>query len=149
MPEHRETRILPYKTADLFVLVLDIERYPEFLPWCRAAEITEKRTGQLSADLIIGYKIFEERFTSHVAYGEPAHGIDGSIKVTYGGGPLRHLVNEWQFRPVGRGKTEIDFYVSFEFHSRLLGNLMDIFFDRAFLKMVSAFEARAAELYDK
>ncbi|MDR3449471.1 MAG: type II toxin-antitoxin system RatA family toxin [Alphaproteobacteria bacterium] len=142
MPQHQETRILPYSPAQMFDLVAAIERYPEFLPWCKDARILSRDGDKVVADLVIGYKLFQERFTSEVTLDRPR-----AIAVHYRKGPLSHLSNAWEFRPKGRKGCELSFHVDFDFHSPLLRAAMTVFFDRALSKMVEAFETRAAEIY--
>ena len=139
---HSENRILPYKPEQLFDLVAGVERYPEFLPWCKGARILERNDGEIKADLIIGYKMFQEKFTSIVTLDRPR-----AISVHYMSGPLSHLANEWHFKPAGKSGCEISFQVDFDFRSPLLRAAMEMFFDKALRKMVTAFEARAQELY--
>ena len=144
MPRHEEDRLLLFTPEQLFALVADVEAYPTFLPWCLAARIKERKGNVLTADLVIGYKAFREKFTSVVTLESPER-----ISAKYIAGPLAHLSNEWQFLPAGEGKCALRFFVDFGFRSSLLGAMMDVFFDKAFRKMVAAFEARAHELYDK
>jgi coenzyme Q-binding protein COQ10 len=142
MPEHHETRLLPYRPDQLFDLVATIERYPEFLPWCKAARILSRDDHGVVADLIIGYKMFTEKFRSEVTLDRPH-----SIGVRYLSGPLSHLANQWSFKPVGRSACELSFHVDFDFRNPLLRSAMQMFFDKALMKMVEAFEARARDLY--
>jgi coenzyme Q-binding protein COQ10 len=142
MPQHQETRFLPYSAAQMFDLVAAIDRYPEFLPWCKEARILSSNSNIVIADLIIGYKLFQEKFTSEVTLDRPR-----SIGVHYRSGPLSHLSNAWEFKPKGRKGCEISFHVDFDFRSPLLRAAMGVFFDKALSKMVAAFEARADELY--
>ena len=145
MPTHAEKRVLPHKPEQLYALVADIERYPEFLPWCLAARI-RKREGQVVvADLVIGFKMIRERFTSRVTLDPEGRRID----VTYTDGPFSYLNNHWRFEPAESepGHCEIDFYVDFEFRSRILRKLMEPLFNEAVRRMVAAFEGRAKDLY--
>ena len=142
MPKHNETRILPYSASQMFDLVADIESYPAFLPWCKAARILSRGSRVVVADLVIGYKLFQETFTSEVTLDRPGH-----IAVHYRSGPMSHLSNEWQFVSKGRGVCELRFAVDFDFHSPLLRAAMNVFFDKALSRMVEAFEARAGALY--
>ena len=144
MPQHRETRILPFRPEQMFDLVADIQRYPEFLPWCKAARIVKTSETQVVADLIIGYKLFTERFRSEVALRRPQ-----IIEVTYLSGPLSYLSNQWEFRPSGKDSCAISFHVDFDFRHPLLRSAMQLFFDKALMKMVTAFEKRATALYAK
>jgi coenzyme Q-binding protein COQ10 len=141
MPTHAEERVLPYTPEQLFDLVADIERYPEFLPWCLGARVRERRPDLVVADLIIGFRMFRERFTSRVSLCPPTQ-----IDVTYAEGPFRYLNNHWTFTPVARG-CRVGFFVDFEFKSRLLQRLIEVLFSEAVRRMVSAFEKRARDLY--
>jgi len=141
MPTHAEKRVLSYTPEQLFALVADIERYPEFLPWCLAARVKERRADLIVADLVIGFRMFRERFTSRVALDPPRR-----IDVTYAEGPFRRLTNRWVFEPVPGG-CRIDFYVDFEFRSRVLQKLIEVLFSEAVRRMVGAFEKRARDLY--
>jgi coenzyme Q-binding protein COQ10 len=125
----------------MYALVADVERYPEFLPWCMAARIRERRSDFIDADLIIGFRLFRERFTSHVKLDPPSR-----IDVTYAEGPFRYLDNHWTFERVPGG-CRIDFFVDFEFKSRLLQRVIQVLFGEAVKRMVAAFEGRARQLY--
>jgi len=142
MPRHAETRHLPYHPEQLFDLVADVGRYPEFLPWCTAARIRSRTDTLLVADLVIGFKGISERFTSRVQLDRPGLRID----VDYEKGPFKHLDNHWKFLPDGEGCV-VDFHVDFEFRSRILEALIGVVFTEAVRKMVSAFETRANALY--
>lgn len=141
MPTHAEQRTLPYTADQLYGLVADIERYPEFLPWCVAVRMKKDTETLKEADLVIGFRMFRETFTSRVDL-EPGKRID----VTYLSGPLKYLNNHWRFFPVDEGCI-IDFYVDFEFKNRLFQSLVGALFNEAVSRMVRAFEARAHELY--
>lgn len=141
MPTHAEKRHMPYTQEQLFHLVAGVDKYPEFLPWCSAARITRREGPVFYADLVIQFKVFRERFTSRVTV-HPTHQVD----VEYIQGPFRYLNNHWRFHEVEDGCV-IDFYVDFEFRSRTLQKLIGLLFDQAVSRMVSAFEARARQLY--
>ena len=142
MPSHAEKRVLPYTAEQLFDLVMDIEKYPEFLPWCVAARINERSKTELSADVVVGYKVFREKFSSRVHFTRPKE-----VEVEYLKGPMRHLHNKWVFRDIGGGQCEVDFYVDFSLQTKLFETLVDQFFHRALVKMINAFEGRALSLY--
>jgi coenzyme Q-binding protein COQ10 len=142
MPSHSEKRILPYSSEQLFDLVMDIEKYPEFLPWCAAARVNERGKNDLSADVVVGYKMFRETFSSRVHFRRPKE-----IEVEYLKGPMRHLHNKWVFKDVRGSQCEVDFYVDFSLKTKLFEKLVDQFFHRALVKMINAFEARALQLY--
>jgi coenzyme Q-binding protein COQ10 len=143
MPTHAERLVVPYTQDQIFDLIADVERYPEFLPWCMAARIRQRPAPNvLVADLVIGYKVFRERFTSHVQLNRPSR-----IDVKYYEGPFRYLNNHWNLEPQGDGQCVIDFYVDFEFKSRMLQKVIQTLFNEAVQRMVGAFEARAEALY--
>ncbi|HAX91906.1 MAG TPA: ubiquinone-binding protein [Rhodospirillaceae bacterium] len=142
MPRHLEKKVLPYTPTQLFDLVADVSRYHEFLPWCQQSRVYDQTEAGLRADLLVGYRSVCDTFSSVVRLDRPR-----SIDVNYVEGPLAHLSNRWQFDPAPNGQCEVTFFVDFRFRSMLLGVMMDAFFDRAFLKMVEAFEARAAALH--
>ncbi|MEX2643844.1 MAG: type II toxin-antitoxin system RatA family toxin [Acetobacterales bacterium] len=143
MPTHKERRVLPHTPEELFDLVADIERYPEFLPWCRGARIRRREGNVVIADLVIGFKIYRETYTSRVTLNRP----DG-IDVAYEKGPFRHLSNNWRFQPHSEG-CEVDFYLDFEFRSRVLQAAMGMLFEEAVRRMVTAFTRRADAVYGR
>ena len=141
MPSHRETRILPYSPEQMFDLVADVRAYPEFLPWVVALRVREDGPTDTLADMIIGFKGLRETFTSHVKKSRPDW-----ILVDYVEGPLKHLRNEWRFRPDSQG-CAVEFSVDFAFRNRVFEKLAGAVFDAALRRMIGAFEARAVELY--
>lgn len=141
MPTHAESRVLPYTPEQLFSLVAAVDRYPEFLPWCIGARVRERQSERITADLIIGFRMIRERFTSVVALDPPRR-----IDVTYAEGPFKYLNNHWEFTPVPGG-CRVDFFVDFEFRSRVLQHLIGVLFGEAVRRMVGAFEKRARDLY--
>jgi coenzyme Q-binding protein COQ10 len=149
MPTHAEKRILPYSAEQMYALIADVGRYPEFLPWCAAARIRGTRplddgTGTvLEADLVISFKVFRERFGSRVTLRPEARRID----VEYLEGPFRYLVNHWSFEPRDATSCEVSFFVDFEFRSAMLQRLIGLVFHEAMLRIVRAFERRAEALY--
>lgn len=143
MKVHSEERNLPYSAAQMFDLVADVARYPEFLPWCTGARIRERRENDIVADLMIGFKMVRERFTSRVHTDRPAMRID----VEYIDGPFKFLKNHWQFTDIEGGRCRVDFYLEFEFRSVMLQKLIGVLFHEAVRRMVSAFENRAKQLY--
>lgn len=142
MPKHSETRVLPHTPEQMYSLVADIGRYPEFLPWCVGARIVRQSEREVLADLLIGFKVFRERFRSKVDLEPAALTID----VAYVEGPMRYLENHWHFRPHPDG-CEVDFRVDFEFRSLLLRKAIEPLFHEAVRRMVAAFEKRATALY--
>ena len=142
MPKHAERRFLPYSSGQMFDLVAEVERYPEFLPWCLGTRVTKREPDLVEADMLIGFKMFRERFGSRVLL----HRDDYRIDVNYTHGPFRYLVNRWHFEERNDG-CEVDFFVDFEFRSRLLKRIMGALFSEAVNRMVRAFESRARQLY--
>ncbi len=143
MPTHAEKRVVPWRPEQIYDLVADVGKYPEFLPWCTAARVRETRDDELIADLVIGFKGISDRFTSRVTLDRPGLRID----VAYLDGPFRYLNNHWEFRETESGGCEIDFFVDFEFRSRLLQRIIGVLFNEAVRRMVSAFSARAEAVY--
>ena len=142
MPGIRETRQLPYSAGQMFDLVADVARYPQFLPWIAATRVRSDSETEMVADMLVAFKALREKYTSRVEKSRPDF-----IRVHYVDGPLQDLDNEWRFRPLGPEACEVDFSVEFTFRNALFEKLAGQFFDRAFRKMVAAFETRAAELY--
>jgi coenzyme Q-binding protein COQ10 len=142
MPKHSEQQILPYTPEQLFDLVVDIEKYPEFLPWCRAARVIERKEGECTAELVIAFKHLTENYVSRVVLDRP-HRIEATLL----SGPFTHLTNRWTFTPQPDGATQVDFFVDFAFRSRMLEMLIGGFFTRATEKMGAAFKTRAEALY--
>lgn len=135
----------------MYDLVADIERYPEFLPWCLAARNRKREpagSGEIVwSDLVVGFKLVRERFTSKVTLTPPAASENARIDVEYVDGPLKFLRNHWVFLPGKDGGCEIDFFVEFEFRNKLLQKLIGTLFHEAVTRMVGAFEKRADALY--
>lgn len=144
MPTHAEVKVVPYTAEQMYNLVADIEKYPEFLPWCVASRIRENKEDLVIADLVIGYKIFKESFTSQVRL-HPISRID----VNYEQGPFRYLNNHWKFKDLENGCCELDFYVDFAFNNHFLQSAIELFFNEAVRVMIKSFETRAGVLYGK
>lgn len=141
MPQHREIRFLPFTTEQLFDLVADVGSYAQFLPWVIATRVKSRSETEMVADMVVGFRVFRETFTSRVVLERPRH-----IHIDYLSGPLKFLYNDWRFAPV-EGGSEVDFHVDFAFRQPLLNTLASGYFDEAFRRMVTAFERRAGEVY--
>jgi coenzyme Q-binding protein COQ10 len=144
MPQFSTRRRVNHAAADMFALVADVERYPEFVPLCRELKIRRRvASGEgveiLTADMTVAYKIIRETFTSRVTLDRPRL----QILVEYLDGPFSHLDNRWTFRPLGEGLSEIEFFIAYQFKSRALGLVMGTMFDTAFRRFAEAFERRA------
>ena len=150
MPTHAEKRLLHHTPEQPFDLVADVDKYPEFLPWCIGTRVKEPAQEEgndvIFADMVIGYKIFRETFSSKVICQKPDR-----IDVAYFEGPFKYLNNHWIFEAYGgdgvNGNCMIDFYVDFEFKSRLFQAAIGAAFNEAVRRMISAFEKRAEQLY--
>ncbi len=142
MPRHSESRHLPYTPDQLFDLVADVRRYPEFLPWVVAVRVRSDGETEMVADLAVGFRAIKETFTSRVRKDRSSE-----IVIDYIEGPLKHLHNSWTFTPEGKGGTRIDFVVDFSFRNRMFEMLAGQMFDRALRKMIGAFVERAEALY--
>lgn len=147
MPRHAETKILPYRADQMFALVADVARYPEFLPWTAAARIRSRSPiegGELmEADLVISFKVFRERFGSRVTL------LPGQNRILteYIDGPFRHLKSVWTFADRPEGGCEVGFEVDFEFRNAILAGIIGLVFNEAMQRVVRAFESRAKALY--
>ena len=148
MPQHKDSRILPYTADQMYALVADIERYPEFLPWNTAARIRSRRPGPdggelVEADLVISFKVFRERFGSRVTLWPQQKRID----TEYLDGPFKYLKSGWSFADLPHGSCKVDFFVDFEFRNAILGKVIGVVFGEAMSRIVRAFEDRARALY--
>jgi coenzyme Q-binding protein COQ10 len=142
VPHIGEQRRLPWSCEQMFDLVADVARYGEFLPWVVATRVKSDSGTEMVADMLVGFHALNEKFTSRVRKQRPR-----SIVVDYLDGPLRKLENEWTFSPDEGGGCVIDFRVDFTFRNAVFEKLAGQYMDRAFRKMVSAFETRAQALY--
>lgn len=147
MPIHSETRHLNYTAQQMYDLVGDVARYPEFLPWCAAARIRrtfeEGEAQVMEADLVISFKVFRERFGSRVKLFDAQRRID----TEYLDGPFKHMRSDWQFEDAPEGGCNVSFHVDFEFKNAVLQSIIGVVFNEAMHRIVRAFEQRAAQLY--
>jgi len=148
MPSASIKKKIPCSKKNLIEMVLDIEKYPEFVPWCLEGKVHDKidkgDTIEIKADLTIGKSFFRDTYKSFVVYNKSKD----SIHVTYIDGPLKHLENEWFFRKDG-DSSEVEFYVNFELKNKILNVLMIKSFDLGLKKIADAFEKRAIQLFEK
>ena len=148
MPSFRNKRRVSHSAARMFDLVADVERYPEFVPMCRELKVRKRSTEGdnvevLVADMSVAYNLVRESFRSRVMLNRP--GLE--ILVEYLEGPFSHLENRWTFLPAGDHACDVEFYIDYEFKSRVLGLLMGAMFDAAFRRFAAAFERRADQIY--
>lgn len=146
MTVHREQRFAPYGPRQMFELVADVEKYPEFLPWCALARVLKRQENRFEAELVIRYKQFSESYVSDVRLTPPAEDGVAAIDVVQTRGPFLHLQNYWKFTPQDQG-TLIDFTLDFQFRSKILQMMIGAFYAKAAEKMVAAFLEQADKLY--
>ena len=148
MPSASIKKEIPCSKENLIKMVLDIEKYPEFVPWCLAGKIHNKNDKgdevEITADLTIGKSFFKETYKSFVIYKKSSD----SIIVTNMDGPLKHLENKWFFRQKGKN-SEVDFNVDFELKNKILNMIMVKSFDICLKKIADAFEKRAIKLFER
>lgn len=154
MPSFRVTRRVAHSAGDMFALVADVEAYPQFLPLCTGLRVRRRSTAAdgkeaIIADMDVGYRNIRETFSSRVTLDPAAR----RIVVQYVDGPFRHLENVWVFRDEARPDSKpfcvVEFFIDYEFRSRMLGLLMGAMFDTAFRRFAEAFEKRADEVYGR
>ena len=149
MPVHTDEKHFDYNTVQLFDLVSDVEKYPQFLPWVKAVRIAERHADYLIADVIVQFKAITEQYRCRVDLAPPQNTSQpGQINVSLVKVPFHHLINHWHFEPSEKG-CEVRFHVDFAFKNKFLDKIIGTLFDRATRKMISAFLARAEELYGK
>lgn len=150
MPEFSTTRRVRHAASDMFDLVADVERYPEFVPLCKSLKV-RKRIPEpegveiIVADMTVSFKLLEERFTSRVTLDR----ANLRILVEYLEGPFSKMENRWEFHPVQERTSDVKFFITYEFKSRTLGFLMGTMFETAFRRFSDAFERRADTVYRK
>jgi coenzyme Q-binding protein COQ10 len=150
MPAFTNRRRVRHSAQDMFNLVADVEHYPEFVPLCRDLRVRKRETSGeglevLVADMTVAYKLVRESFRSRVTLDRP----NMRILVEYLEGPFSHLENRWTFRSLDAAECEVEFFIDYEFRSRMLGVLMGSMFDAAFRRFAAAFERRADEIYGR
>jgi coenzyme Q-binding protein COQ10 len=150
MPKFNSRRRVSHSAPQMFDLVADVERYPEFVPLCRSLKIRQRTPGPdgtevVVADMTVSFKLVREAFTSRVTLDRP----NLKILVEYLQGPFSNLENRWTFEPKSDSACEVGFFLSYEFKSRMLAMLMGTMFDAAFARFAAAFEKRADVIYGR
>ena len=150
MPQFSTSHRVRHAAADMFDLVADVERYPEFVPLCRSLNVRQRipepeGVEVVVADITIAYKLIHESFTSRVTLDRP----NLQISVEYLEGPFSRMENRWTFHPVDERSCDVEFFIRYEFKSRALGLLMGAMFDIAFRRFAAAFEQRADRIYGR
>lgn len=148
MQSFTQEKTINCSAKQMFDLVMDIENYPKFLPWCKNAEIVEKISNNIiHADLYVNFKNIHESYRSEVTFDAEENDFNISVKAI--SGPFRRLINNWQFNHIDDKNCRINFHVEFEFNSKILTKLIGFVFKDATKKMIKAFEDRAKEIYNK
>ncbi len=146
MPKASIIKIIPCKKNDLFKMILDIEKYPEFVPWCLSGKIHRrvdmKDMLEIEADLTVGKKFLNQTYKSHVTY----YKDKDKILVSNIDGPLKHLKNEWQIREINN-QSEVNFKIDFEIENIFYSMIMKKSFDKGLKNIADAFEKRAIHLF--
>ena len=150
MPRFSNRRRVQHRAEQMFDLVADVERYPEFVPLCHSLKIRQRTpkddgTEVIVADMTVSFKLVREAFTSEVTLDRP----NLKIAVRYLRGPFSNLENRWTFEPKGDNACDVGFFIAYEFKSRMLAMLMGSMFDTAFQRLATAFEKRADAIYGK
>jgi coenzyme Q-binding protein COQ10 len=150
MPRFSSKRRVNHSAPQMFDLVADVERYPEFVPLCKSLKIRQRTpkpdgTEIIVADMTVSFKLVREAFTSRVTLDRP----NRKILVEYLQGPFSKLENRWSFEPKSGDSCDVGFFISYEFKSRMLAMLMGTMFDTAFQRLAAAFEKRADAIYGK
>jgi coenzyme Q-binding protein COQ10 len=150
MPRFSSKRRVPHSAQQMFDLVADVERYPEFVPLCQSLKIRQRTkrpdgTELVVADMTVSFKLVREHFTSQITLDR----ANLKILVEYLRGPFKNLENRWSFESKGEDVCDVSFYLAYEFKSRMLAALMGAMFDAAFARFSAAFEKRADAIYGK
>ena len=150
MPQFSSKRRVPHNASDMFDLVADVDKYPQFVPLCESLRVRSRTTkGEgvevLVADMTVAYKLVRETFTSRVTLERAKL----SILVEYLDGPFKRMENRWRFRELGERSCEVEFFIDYEFRSRILAMLMGAMFEAAFRRFAAAFEKRADQVYGR
>ena len=147
MPSLKETKKFHYPAYKIHELVMDIEKYPKFLPWCKQAKIIDRFSAHhLTADLLVSFKNFFEKYRSDVKHGKDDSGTY-FIETRAIHGPFKSLFSSWKIHDLGDGACEVEFFIEFQFNSFILEKMIGGIFEKAALKMIASFESRAQELF--
>jgi coenzyme Q-binding protein COQ10 len=150
MPQFSTKRRVQHSASDMFDLVVDVKKYPEFVPMCSAMHVrrvTDKGDGvtEMVASMTVAYKMIRQTFVTRDTLDRP----NLKIQIEYLDGPFQRLQNRWAFHPQGENACDVEFFIEYEFKSRTLAMLMGAVFDTVFRRMASAFERRADQIYGR
>jgi coenzyme Q-binding protein COQ10 len=147
MPKFEMSKNMPFNYKYISDIILDIEKYPLFLPWCSATRIINKQENIITADMVISFKIFSEQYRSKIVTEENAS--DVVIKVNSLTGPFKYLTTVWQISKIQEEESLVNFFIDFAFNSSILDSMIGLVFDEASKKMVSCFEKRTYDLSNR
>ncbi|MEY2393100.1 type II toxin-antitoxin system RatA family toxin [Wolbachia endosymbiont of Tettigetta isshikii] len=143
---HKEQGAFFCSPDEIFQVVIDVEKYPDFVPWCKAIYIKEKIDGQMVVDLLAAFHGIKGKYTSGVNFLSPSRTNEGWIKAVSSNGIFKHLYNKWKFIPIGENKTMVKFYIEFEFKSSSLSTLLNSVYKYTQSKIIAAFKERVESL---
>ncbi|MBF0096141.1 MAG: type II toxin-antitoxin system RatA family toxin [Magnetococcales bacterium] len=143
MPQIRVTETVPFSQSQMYHLVVDVERYPDFLPWCVKSRVLERNENQFLAELTVAFKGIRESFQT-LDILTPEHKVEVNLR----SGPFRYLASTWTFTPLDPQRTRIDFFIDFTFQSRMKEMLLGPVFTQISKQMVNAFCCRAATIFN-
>ncbi|WP_168464029.1 type II toxin-antitoxin system RatA family toxin [Wolbachia endosymbiont of Ctenocephalides felis wCfeT] len=143
--KYREEGIFLCSPQEAFQIVIDVEKYPDFVPWCKAVYIKEKTNNKMIVDLLASFHGIKGSYTSEVTYLPPSETSEGWIKAISSNGIFKHLYNKWQFIPIDANNTMVKFYIEFEFKSRSFSTLLNSVYKYTQSKIIAAFKDRATK----
>ena len=144
--QYREQGVFLCSSSEVFQVVIDVERYPDFVPWCKAVHIKEKIDNKMIVDLLASFQGIKGKYTSEVTSVHPSEINEGWIKAVSSNGIFNHLYNEWQFIPIDENKTMVKFYIEFKFKSNSFSVLLNSIYKYTQSKIIAAFKDRAERL---
>ncbi len=144
--QYREQGVFLCLPSEVFQIVIDVEKYPDFVPWCKAVHIKEKIDNHIIVDLLASFQGIKGRYTSEVTSVPPSKTNEGWIKAVSSNGIFKHLYNEWQFTPIDKNKTMVKFYIEFKFKSSSFSILLNSVYKYTQSKIIAAFKDRAERL---
>ena len=145
MKESSQEIQINHKAIDLYKIVLDIEKYPDYIPWCSKIEILKRKNNEINANMIVNYKIFPaQKFTSNIIFDFN----NLFIKTKYVDGPLKDLDTLWQFKDIAKNKSKVLFSIEFEFKNYFHQKVAELFFPLVENKMIDSFRKRAKQILD-
>ena len=142
MPKIRVSEILPFTSEQMYAVVVDVESYPKFLPWCGQARVWDKKEHQFMAEMSVSFKGIREKFQTLDTIEH-----NKKIEINLKSGPFQYLVSTWHFHPIGEDRTQVEFFIDFRFSNRMKEMIMGPVFTQVSKQMIGAFRKRAITLY--